>query len=130
MVLDEVAGLVFSIFHEIRRALPARHCDGQWAISLSDYRQESGCGDRAMNALRREIREMLKVEPREGGFGAVLVVDGKLSVFPDHFPDQAILPGICLVHSVLLAGAQSQGLEELRIRLLKNLKFMQAVRPG
>jgi 3-hydroxymyristoyl/3-hydroxydecanoyl-(acyl carrier protein) dehydratase len=83
-----------------------------------------------MNALRTEIREMLKVEPREGGFGAILVVDGKLSVFPDHFPDQAILPGICLVHSVLLAGAQSQGLEELRIRLLKNLKFMQAVRPG
>ena len=58
-----------------------------------------------MNPLRTEIGKMLKLEQREGGFGAVLVVDGKLSIFPDHFPDQAILPGICLVQAVLLAGA-------------------------
>jgi 3-hydroxyacyl-[acyl-carrier-protein] dehydratase len=83
-----------------------------------------------MNPLRSEIEKMLKLERREGGFGAVLAVDGELSVFPDHFPDQAILPGICLVQAVLLAGAASQGLEELRIRTLKNLKFMQPVRPG
>ena len=83
-----------------------------------------------MNPLRTEIGKMLKSERREGGFGAVLAVDGELSVFPDHFPDQAILPGICLVQAVLLAGAASQGLEELRIRTLKNLKFMQPVRPG
>jgi 3-hydroxyacyl-[acyl-carrier-protein] dehydratase len=83
-----------------------------------------------MNPLRSEIEKMLKLERREGGFGAVLAVDWELSVFPDHFPDQAILPGICLVQAVLLAGAASQGLEELRIRTLKNLKFMQPVRPG
>lgn len=83
-----------------------------------------------MNPLRREIGTMLKLEQREGGFGAVLVVDGNLSVFPDHFPDQAILPGICLVQAVLLAGAKFEGVEELRIRTLKNLKFMQPVRPG
>lgn len=83
-----------------------------------------------MNLLRTEIGKMLKVEKREGGFGAVLVVDGKLPIFPDHFPDQAILPGICLVQAVLLAGAVQQEVEELRIRTLKNLKFMQPVRPG
>ncbi len=83
-----------------------------------------------MNPLRTKIGKMLKLERREGGFGAVLAVDGKLPIFPDHFPDQAILPGICLVQAVLLAGAASQGLEELRIRVLKNLKFMQPVRPG
>jgi 3-hydroxyacyl-[acyl-carrier-protein] dehydratase len=83
-----------------------------------------------MNPLRTEIAKMVKLERREGGFGAVLAVDGELSVFPDHFPDQAILPGICLVQAVLLAGAASQALEELRIRTLKNLKFMQPVRPG
>jgi 3-hydroxyacyl-[acyl-carrier-protein] dehydratase len=83
-----------------------------------------------MNPLRTEIAKMVTLERREGGFGAVLAVDGELSVFPDHFPDQAILPGICLVQAVLLAGAASQGLDELRIRVLKNLKFMQPVRPG
>ena len=46
------------------------------------------------------------------------------------FRIRPILPGICLVQAVLLAGAASQGLEELRIRVLKNLKFMQPVRPG
>jgi len=83
-----------------------------------------------MNPLRTEIGKMLKLQPREGGFGAILVVDGKLKIFPDHFPDQAILPGICLVQAVLLAGAMHREVEELRIRTLKNLKFMQPVRPG
>jgi 3-hydroxymyristoyl/3-hydroxydecanoyl-(acyl carrier protein) dehydratase len=53
-----------------------------------------------------------------------------LVIFPDHFSDQAILPGICLVQAVLLAGAEYQGVGELNIRMLKNLKFMQPVRPG
>ena len=83
-----------------------------------------------MNPLRREIGYMLSVEKREGGFGAVLTVDANLPVFPDHFPDEPILPGICLVQAVLLAGAIQEGVEELRIRTLKNLKFMQPVRPG
>jgi 3-hydroxymyristoyl/3-hydroxydecanoyl-(acyl carrier protein) dehydratase len=83
-----------------------------------------------MNPLRTEIGKMLKLEKREGGFGAELLVDAKLPIFPDHFPDQAILPGICLVQALLLAGAAHQGVPELRIRNLKNLKFMQPVRPG
>jgi 3-hydroxymyristoyl/3-hydroxydecanoyl-(acyl carrier protein) dehydratase len=83
-----------------------------------------------MNRLRGEIRDMLQVEKRMGGFGAVLDVDANLSVLPDHFSDGPILPGICLVHAVLLAGAQTRGVEELRIRVLKNLKLMLPVRPG
>jgi 3-hydroxymyristoyl/3-hydroxydecanoyl-(acyl carrier protein) dehydratase len=83
-----------------------------------------------MNPLRGEIQKMLKLQPRDGGFGAVLQVDAGLSILPDHFPDQAILPGICLVQAVLLAAAASEGVDELRIRTLKNLKFMQPVWPG
>jgi 3-hydroxymyristoyl/3-hydroxydecanoyl-(acyl carrier protein) dehydratase len=83
-----------------------------------------------MNRLRGEIRDMLRVEERSGGFRAVLDVDANLSVFPDHFSDGPILPGICLVHAVLLAGAATRGVDELRIRVLKNLKLTQPVRPG
>ena len=83
-----------------------------------------------MNQLRREISEMLQIEPRESGFGAVLDVDAALSVFPDHFRDQPILPGICLVQAVLIGAAARQGVDELRIRVLKNLKLMQPIRPG
>jgi len=73
---------------------------------------------------------MLMFTKVDGGFGAELLVDPNLSVLPDHFPDQAILPGICLVQAVLLAGAHHQNVQELRIRTLKNLKFMQPVLPG
>ena len=89
------------------------------------------------NRLRGEIRDMLRVEQRAGGFAsggsafrAVLDVDTSLGVFPDHFRDGPILPGICLVHAVLLAGAKTRGVDELRIRVLKNLKLTQPVRPG
>jgi 3-hydroxymyristoyl/3-hydroxydecanoyl-(acyl carrier protein) dehydratase len=83
-----------------------------------------------MNRLRGEIRDMLQVEKRTGGFRAALEVDANLSVLPDHFSDGPILPGICLVQAVLLAGAVSGGVDELRIRVLKTLKLMQPVRPG
>jgi 3-hydroxymyristoyl/3-hydroxydecanoyl-(acyl carrier protein) dehydratase len=83
-----------------------------------------------MNRLRGEIRNMLQVEKRTGGFGAILEVDAKLSVLPDHFSDGPILPGICLVQAVLLAGAKARGVDELRIRVLRNLKLTLPVRPG
>ena len=83
-----------------------------------------------MNPLRNQIAGMLTIQRRDGGFTADLVVDEKLPVFPDHFPDQPILPGICLVQAVLHAAAVYQGAADMRIRLLKNLKFMQPVRPG
>jgi 3-hydroxymyristoyl/3-hydroxydecanoyl-(acyl carrier protein) dehydratase len=83
-----------------------------------------------MNQLRKEISEMLQIDARDGGFTATLNVDAALSVLPDHFRDQPILPGICLVQAVLLAAAQRQGVEELRIRTLKNMKLMQPIRPG
>lgn len=83
-----------------------------------------------MNLLRSQISKMLTLQKRQGGFSAQLLVDADLSIFPDHFPDQAILPGICLVQAVLLAAARSEDVPELRIRNLKNLKFMQPVRPG
>ena len=83
-----------------------------------------------MNQLRKEISAMMQLEPREGGFGAVLDVDAALSVLPDHFRDQPILPGICLVQAVLLGAAARQGVDELRIRVLKNMKLMQPIRPG
>jgi 3-hydroxymyristoyl/3-hydroxydecanoyl-(acyl carrier protein) dehydratase len=83
-----------------------------------------------MNQLRKEISEMLQLDPRDGGFTATLDVDAALSVLPDHFRDQPILPGICLVQAVLLAAAQRQGVGDLRVRVLKNMKLMQPVRPG
>lgn len=83
-----------------------------------------------MNSLREQIRSMLQVEPRDGGFRAVLRVDPKLKILPDHFRDHPILPGICMVQAVLLAGAARHGVADLHVRKLKNAKLLQPVQPG
>jgi len=83
-----------------------------------------------MNAIRKQIRSLLNVEPRESGFRAVLNVDPELMVFPDHFRDYPLMPGICLMQAVVVAGAMRQGLLDLRVRALKNAKMMQPVLPG
>ena len=83
-----------------------------------------------MNPLRSDIRKLLRVQPREGGFAATLRVDANLRVLPDHFPGQPILPGICMVQAVLIGGAQRRGVAEMRLRHLKNMKLTQPVRPG
>jgi 3-hydroxyacyl-[acyl-carrier-protein] dehydratase len=83
-----------------------------------------------MNPMREQIRSMLRVEPRPGGFRALLSIDPKLSVLPDHFPDHPIFPGICMVQAVLLSGAAQMGVCDLSVRTLKNAKMLQPVRPG
>src|ERR1035437_2263211 len=83
-----------------------------------------------MNPVRQEIESHLRVEARENGFRALLNVDPGLSVLPDHFQGFPLLPGVCLMQAVLIAGAIRQGVVELRVSLLKNAKMTQPVRPG
>jgi 3-hydroxyacyl-[acyl-carrier-protein] dehydratase len=83
-----------------------------------------------MNSLRQQIRSMLQVEDRDDGFRAILSVEPSLSILPDHFPGHPILPGICMLQAVLLAGAARQKVADLHVRKLKNAKMMQPVRPG
>lgn len=83
-----------------------------------------------MNPLREQIRSMLRVEAREGGFRATFNVGADLMVLPDHFRDHPILPGICMVQAILVAGAIARGVPDLRVTRLKNAKLMQPVQPG
>lgn len=73
---------------------------------------------------------MLCVETREGGFRATFSVGADLMVLPDHFRDHPILPGICMVQAILVAGAIARGVPDLRVTRLKNAKLMQPVQPG
>jgi 3-hydroxyacyl-[acyl-carrier-protein] dehydratase len=83
-----------------------------------------------MNPMREQIRSLLSVATHENGFRAVLTVDPKLTVFPDHFPGFPVLPGICLMQAVVLAGAIRAGVADLRVCTLKNAKLMQPALPG
>jgi 3-hydroxymyristoyl/3-hydroxydecanoyl-(acyl carrier protein) dehydratase len=73
---------------------------------------------------------MVRAESRAGGFRAIFNVDPGLLVLPDHFRGHPILPGMCMVQAVLLAGAAVLGVPDLRLGLLKNAKFQQPIRPG
>ncbi|MGD0541808.1 MAG: hypothetical protein ABSB33_09855 [Tepidisphaeraceae bacterium] len=83
-----------------------------------------------MNPVRKQIRSMLRVEERDGGFRAWFDVEASLIVLGDHFPNRPILPGICMIQAVLLAGAVRQGVGDLRVLRLKNAKWLQPVEPG
>lgn len=83
-----------------------------------------------MNPVRLQIRSMLTCQPSPTGFRALFKVDPGFMLFPDHFPGEPVLPGICLVQAVLLAGESWLGGTELRLRTLKRAKFLGIVRPG
>ncbi len=83
-----------------------------------------------MNPVQLQIRSMLTFQPNATGVRAVLKVDPGFMLFPDHFPGEPVLPGICLVQAVLLAGESWLGGTELRLRTLKRAKFLGIVRPG
>ncbi|HWE04098.1 MAG TPA: hypothetical protein VG326_16955 [Tepidisphaeraceae bacterium] len=82
-----------------------------------------------INPIREQIRSMLKVERRAGGFRAAFHVRADLEILPDHFPDGMILPGVCMIQAVLLAAAEAQGFD-LKLRMLKNAKMMAPILPG
>lgn len=83
-----------------------------------------------MNPVRLQIRSMLTIEPGTTGFRALLKVDPGFMLFPDHFPGQPVLPGICLVCAVLLAGEAWLGGKTLRLGTLHSAKFLGIVQPG
>ncbi|CAN5513161.1 hypothetical protein BH10PLA1_BH10PLA1_09140 [soil metagenome] len=81
-------------------------------------------------SVREQLRSMMEFHPRAEGFAATLTVGPGLSILPDHFTDQPLLPGMCMVQAVLLAAATARGADELRLRTLKTAKWMQPVAPG
>lgn len=83
-----------------------------------------------MNSIRGQMKSMLSVEPRAGGFRAVLNVARDLSILPDHFAGAPILPAVCLIQAILLAAASAHGYAELRLTALKNAKLVGPIFPG
>ena len=83
-----------------------------------------------MKSFVEQLRAMLKTEPREGGFRSVFQVDKDFALFPDHFPQLPILPGICIAQAVLMSAAQAVDVPVLRLCIFKRAKLMQPIRPG
>lgn len=85
---------------------------------------------RDTNPLLAELATMVRVEVVDGGYHATLKVEPTLSVLKDHFAQQPILPGVCMVQVALLAAARVLGRPALRLVTIKNAKMVHPILPG
>src|ERR1700691_3941430 len=111
MLRIDLAGAVLPVYCSQRKhPLPPRNRDGQCSLSLPDHREKPRlAGQLNMNPLREQIRSLLRVEPTSGGFRAMFNMAPALMVLPAHFPDQPIMPGMCMIQLVLIAAGAAHG---------------------
>ncbi len=79
--------------------------------------------------MKKELTEHIKVEPiAEGTFSAKFCFPASFSGFDGHFPDQPVLPGVCLVQAVLVAVEQALG-QKLELTEIVLAKFFSVSKP-
>ena len=61
-------------------------------------------------------------------FSAEITFDPQHSIFAGHFPDRAIVPGVCLVHLVKEA-AHKLSDENIFLKESGNIKFLKLIEP-
>jgi len=62
--------------------------------------------------MKQELREFIRIESaEEGAFTAEFRFPASFSGFSGHFPDQPVLPGVCLIQAVLVATEMALGRE-------------------
>lgn len=83
-----------------------------------------------MNRIRSQLKTMLTVESRDGGYRARLQLRPDFSILPDHFANEPILPGMCLAQAILVAGAMALNEPDLHLITLKNAKLVGPIFPG
>ena len=65
----------------------------------------------------------------ENEFSARIAFDPSHEIFSGHFPDQPIVPGVCLIHIVKEIANKIAGREVLMSNG-KNIKFLNVIDPG
>ena len=66
---------------------------------------------------------------KEGKFSAIITFDPSHEIFLGHFPDQPIVPGVCLIHIVKEIANNIAG-REVVMSNGKNIKFLNVIDPG
>lgn len=80
-------------------------------------------------AIRQDIeRSMERVTLGEGRVQAELCFDSGFTGFQGHFPQQPVLPGMCLLEVVRILAERLRG-ESLRMQELVVAKFFSIVQP-
>ena len=65
---------------------------------------------------------------KEGEFSAIITFDPSHEIFSGHFPDQPIVPGVCLIHIVKEIAIKIAGREVLMSNG-RNIKFLNVIDP-
>jgi len=79
--------------------------------------------------MKKELTEHIKVGPiAEGTFSAELCFPASFSGFDGHFPEQPVLPGVCLVQAVLVAAEQAMD-QKLELAEIVLAKFFSVSQP-
>ncbi len=82
------------------------------------------------NKIRRQLCEAMDFADQEGNvFEAKARLDEDFVGFNGHFPDEPVLPGICMITAVLVAAQKHLGCN-LHIKTVKAAKFYSPARPG
>lgn len=79
--------------------------------------------------MKKEIINYVQIDlAEEGTFSATFCFPPSFTGFDGHFPDNPVLPGICLVQAVLVAAEQALG-QQLSLREIVLAKFISVVLP-
>ena len=80
--------------------------------------------------MKKDIKQFVHVEPEaEGTFSAEFCFPETFVGFDGHFPEQPVLPGVCLIQAVLVAAQKATG-RNLVLSEMVLAKFISAVLPN
>jgi 3-hydroxymyristoyl/3-hydroxydecanoyl-(acyl carrier protein) dehydratase len=80
--------------------------------------------------MKKEIKACMAGVSTDGdAFSAEFVFPASFKGFKGHFPDNPILPGVCLVQTALVLAEESTR-RSYRLQGIRNAKFMASVAPG
>ncbi len=83
-----------------------------------------------MNIIRRQIKEYIRVidDNQDEVFRARITFPASFTGFAGHFPDNPVLPGVCMVQAVLVMAGLG-GRNPILKRIIQ-AKYFQPVFPG
>ncbi len=77
----------------------------------------------------KDFYKILSLENSSGSiYDAVILIDDKHDVFKGHFPDNPIMPGVCMIQ-IIKELSETITQSNLTIQTLSNAKFMAIINP-
>ena len=85
----------------------------------------------SLSHIQSELQQRLRPAPRQddGSFRSSITFDREFCGFDGHFPDNPIVPAVCLLSAAELLAVEAAGCP-LRLQEISTMKFKQHLVPG